>query len=168
METAKIPVLFGEKSTSLSYTARCYSISNEMAEALGVLGAIAAASQITQQCIDIAKVITSLYSKIHGAPDSIRSQILQVEQLVNITSLIEHNTSLQTDLMASALTTCLETTRQLLDELSKISTSAGDGRVRRVWKGLVALTVEEKLQRLFTQLEQRKSSLALYIGTNDA
>ena len=168
METAKIPVLFGEKSTSLSYTTRCYSISNEMAEALGVLGAIAAASQITQQFIDIAKIITSLYSKIHDAPDSIRSQKLQVEQLVFITGLIERNTSLQTDWMASALTTCLETTRQLLDELSRISTSAGDGRVRRVWKGLVGVIVEEKLRGLFAQLEQRKSSLALYIGTIDA
>lgn len=139
-----------------------------MAEALGVLGAIAAASQITQQCIDIAKMITSLYSMIHDAPNSIRSQIRLVQQLVAITSLIERNTSLQTDLMASALTTCLETTRQLLDELSRISTSAGDRRVRRVWKGLIGLMVEGKLQRLFTQLEQRKSALALCIGTIDA
>ena len=139
-----------------------------MAEALGVLGAIAAASQIAQQCIDIAKMIASLYSKIHDAPNSIRSQIRLVDQVVAITRLIERNTSLQTDWMASALTTCLETTRQLLDELSKISTSAGDGRVRRVWKGLVGLTVEEKLQGLFAQLEQGKSSLAVYIGTIDA
>lgn len=139
-----------------------------MAEALGVLGAIAAASQIAQQCIDIAKMIHSLYSKIHDAPNSIRSQIGLVEQLVTISSLIEPNTSLQTDWMASALTTCLETTRQLLHELSKISTSAGDGRVRRVRKGLANLMVEEKLQGLFAQLEQRKSSLILYIGTVDA
>ena len=139
-----------------------------MAEALGVLGAIAAASQIAQQCIDIAKMIASLYSKIHDAPNSIRSQIRLVDQLVAITRLIERNTSLQTDWMASALTTCLETTRQLLDELSKISTSAGDGRVRRVWRGLVGLMVEEKLQGLFAQLEQGKSSSAVYIGTIDA
>lgn len=139
-----------------------------MAEALGVLGAIAAASQIAQQCIDIAKMIASLYSKIHDAPNSIRSQIRLVDQLVAITRLIERNPSLQTDWMASALTTCLETTRQLLDELSKISTSAGDGRARRVWKILVGMTVEEKLQGLFAQLEQGKSSLAVYIGTIDA
>lgn len=139
-----------------------------MAEVLAVLGAIAAASQITQQCIIIAKIITGLYSKIPDAPNSIRSQIRQVEQLVTITSLIERNTSLQTDLMASALKTCLETTRQLLDELSKISTSAGDGRLRRVWRGLAGLMVEERLQGLFAQLEQRKSSLAIYIGTIDA
>ena len=139
-----------------------------MAEVLGVLGAVAAASQITQQCIHIAKIITSLCSKIRDAPNSIRSQIVQVEQLITITSLIECNTSLQTDLMASVLRTCSETTRQLLDELSKISTSAGDGRVRRVWRGLAGLMVEDKLQGLFAQLEQRKSSLALHIGTIDA
>lgn len=139
-----------------------------MAEALGLLGAFAAASQIAQQCIDIAKMIASLYSKIHDAPNSIRSQIRLVDQLVAITRLIERNKSLQTDWMASALTTCSETTGQLLDELRKISTSAGDGRVRRVWKGLVGLTVEEKLQGLFAQLEQEKSSLAVYIGTIDA
>ena len=139
-----------------------------MAEALGVLGAIAAASQTAQQCIDIAKMIYSLYSKIQDAPNSIRSQIGLVEQLVTITSLIEPNNSLQTDWMASALKACLEITRQLLDELSRISTSAGDGRARRVWKGLVGLMVEEKLQGLFAQLEQRKSLLVLYIETVDA
>ena len=139
-----------------------------MAEALGVLGAIAAASQTTQQCIDIIKMIYSLYSKINDAPNSIRLQIGLVEQLVTITSLIEPNKSLQTDLMASLLKTCLETTRQLLDELSKISTSARDGKVRRFWKGLVALVVEEKLQGLFAQLEQRKSSLLLCIETVNA
>ena len=150
-----------------------------MAEALGVLGAVAAASRvpqqciniakmIAQQCINIAKMIASLSSKIHDAPNSIRSHIRLVDQLVAITHLIERNTSLQTDWMASALTTCLETSWQLLDELSKISTSAGDGRVGRVWKGLVDLTVEEKLQGLFAQLEQGKSSLAEYIGTIDA
>ena len=139
-----------------------------MAEAFGVLGAIAAASQIAQQCIDIFKMIYSLYSKIHDAPNSIRSQIGLVEQLVTITSLIERNNSLQTDSMTLALKTCLETARQLLDELSKISTSAGDGRVRRVWKGLVGSMVEEKLQGLFVQLEQRKSLLVLSIVTVDA
>ena len=139
-----------------------------MAEALGVLGAIAAASQIAQQCIDIFKMIHSLYSKIQDAPNSVRSKIGLVEQLVTITSLIGPNTSLQTDWMASALTTCLETARQLLDELNKISTSAGDGRVRRLRKALAGMMVDEKLQGLFAQLEQRKSSLVLYIGTVDA
>ena len=139
-----------------------------MAEVLGVLSAIAAASQITQQCIDIVKMITSLYSKIHDAPNSIRSQIHLVDQLIAVTRLIERNTSLQTDWMASALRTCLETTRQLLEELSKISTSASDGKVRRVWRALVGLTVEEKLQALFARLEQWKTSLAVYIGTIDA
>lgn len=139
-----------------------------MAEALGVLGATAAAFQIAQQCMDIAKMIASLYHKIHDAPNSIHSQILLVNQLIAITRSIERNKSLQTDLMASALTTCSKTTQQLSDELSKISTSAGDGRVRRVWKGLVGLTVEEKLQGLFDQLEREKSSLAVLIGTIDA
>ena len=121
-----------------------------MAEVLGVLGAIAAASQITQQCINIAQTINSLYSKIQDASNSIRSQILQVEQLVTITSLIERNTFLQTDLMSPTLGRYLETTWQLLDELSKISTSAGDGRVRRVWRGLVGLMVAESCKDLLS------------------
>lgn len=132
-----------------------------MAEALG---AVAAASQIAQQCISIAKMI----AKIRDAPNSIHSQIRLVNQLGAITRSIECNKSLQTDLMASALASCSEKTRQLLVELSKISTSAGDGRVRRVWKGLVGLTVEKKLQGLFAQLEQEKSSLAVLIGNIDA
>ena len=45
--------------------------------------------------------------------------------------------------MKSVLGICLKTTQQSLEELSKISTTVEDGRMR---KGLISLIVEEKIQ----------------------
>ena len=97
-----------------------------MAEVLVTLGAVAAASQLAEQCVKISKFIASLYSKVRDAPESIRKQTVQVEQLIAIARLVQHNLSLQTDLVASILGNCFREAGQLGEELKKISVSAGD------------------------------------------
>ena len=139
-----------------------------MAEALAVLSAVAAASQLAEQCVKISKFIASLYSKVRDAPESIRKQTVQVEQLIAIARLVQHNLSLQTDLVASILGNCFREAGQLGEELKKISVSAGGGRAKSIWKVLVGLTKEEKILAHFARLEQEKSALALCIETIDA
>ena len=139
-----------------------------MAELLAVLGGLAAAFQLTQQCIQITRLIAGLYTDITDTPDNIRSHITHIEHLAAIAELIEKNSSLQTDLVTSILRSCQEVALQLLDELTKVSSSAKDGRIKRGWKTLVALAKEEKMQALFNNLEQRKSILSLCIETIDS
>lgn len=139
-----------------------------MAELLAVLGGLAAAFQLTQQCIQITRLIAGLYTNITDTPGNIRLHATQVGQLAAIAELIEKNSSLQTDLVTSILQTCQEVALQLLDELTKVSSSAKDGRVKKSWKTLVGLTKEEKIQALFNKLEQRKSTLSLCIETIDS
>jgi hypothetical protein len=72
-----------------------------------VLGALAAASQLAEQSLQIAIFISNLYSKVRDAPESIRKQSIQLEQLIDIAKLIEHNPPLQTELVGSVLRNCV-------------------------------------------------------------
>lgn len=127
-----------------------------------VLGALAAASQLTKQSLKIAIIISDLYLKVRDAPESIRKQSVQVEQLIDIAKLIKHNPPLQTALVESILRNCVGEAEKLQEILGKISTAAGDGRVKKLWKALDGVAKEKRI------LEQEKSSLALCIGTIDS
>jgi len=133
-----------------------------------VLGALAAASQLTEQSLKIAIIISDLYLKVRDAPESIRKQSVQVEQLIDIAKLIKHNPPLQTALVESILRNCVGEAEKLQEILGKISTAAGDGRVRKLWKALDGVAKEKRILALFAKLEQEKSSLALCIETIDS
>src|SRR2546421_3656951 len=125
-----------------------------------VLGALAAASQLTEQGLKISIFVSDLYTKVRDAPESIRQQSVQVKQLIDIARLIKHNPPLQTALVESILRNCVGEAEKLQEILGKISTAAGDGRVRKLWKALDGVTKEKKILTLFASLEREKSSLA--------
>ena len=130
--------------------------------------AIAAAGQFIEQGTKIVLLVSDVYSKIRDAPESIRGQVVQVEQLIDISKLIERNLSLQTNAVASILRTCLLKATKLQEILGKLSVSAQDGKSKKLWKALDGLTKEKKIDALFQNLEQQKSSLALSIQAVDS
>ena len=133
-----------------------------------VLCALAAASQLIEQGLKIGTFISDLYSKVRDAPESIRKQSVQVEQLINIAKLIEHNPSLQIDSVGSILRNCTGEAEKLKEILENISTATGDGKARKLWKALDGVAKEKRILALFANLEREKSSLALCIETIDA
>jgi len=135
---------------------------------LEVVGALAAASQLVEQSLQIIIYISDLYKRVRDAPESIRKQSIQVEQLIDITRLIEHNPPLQTVLVDSILENCLRITEELQEILARVSTTAGDGRVRKVWKALEGVTREKRILALLAKLEQEKSALVLCINAIDS
>jgi hypothetical protein len=132
------------------------------------LGTVAATSQLIEQGLKIAISISDLYSKVRDAPESIRKQSVQVEHLIDIAKLIERNPPLQTDLVESILRNCVGEAEKLLETLANISTAAGDGKVRKLWKALDAMAKEKRILALLANLEREKSSLALCIKTIDS
>ena len=128
----------------------------------------AAASQLAEQGIKVISFISDLYEKIRDAPESIRKQTVQVEQLIDIARLIEHNPSLQTNAIKSLLQSCQTEALQLLDILWKVLAAADDGRARRLWKTVDGIRKEKKILRHLGKLVQEKSSLALCIATIDS
>ena len=135
---------------------------------LEVLGALAAASQLVEQGLKITIFISGLYKKIQGAPESIRKQVIQIEQLVDVSRLIEKNQSLQTGEITSILKECLVEVNHLRDILSKITLEVGDGKVKQLWKAIDGVMKEKKINALFEELEQQKSSLTLCIQAVDS
>ena len=133
-----------------------------------VLGVLAAASQLTEQSLKIANIISDLYSKVRDAPESIRKQSVQVGQLIEIARQIKQNPSLQTALVESILRNCVGEAEKLQEILERISIAAEDGRVRKLWKALDGVGKEKRILALFAKLEQEKSSLVLCIETIDS
>ena len=124
-----------------------------------VLGAVATASQLTQQVLQIAAFIAD----IRDAPESIRKQSVQLEQLISIAGLIENNPPLQTGEVVSILRNCVNDAKELQEILVGISSAAGDGKVRTVWKAVAWVTKEKEILNQLSCLERDKSSLELCI-----
>lgn len=79
------------------------------------MGALAAASQLAEHGLKITGAIYDLYRRVCDAPESIRQQSVQVEQLIDIAKLIKKNPSLQTDPVSSILRFCSNEARDLLN-----------------------------------------------------
>jgi hypothetical protein len=139
-----------------------------MAEALAVLGAVSAASALAEQSIKIIRFLSDLPTKVRDAPASIQNQVVQVQQLVEIARLIEHNPSLQTSGIASILGTCGREAQQLLDVLWKLSVAAEDGRAKKLWKAIDGMKKEKDILAHLDGLEREKSALTLCISSIDS
>lgn len=138
-----------------------------MADPVMIIGAAAAASQLLQQGVQMAKFICELYSKVQDAPESIRKQVMQIEQVTDLARLIVQNTSLHTASVASILSTCMRTAAQVQGILKKVSATTKDGQLKKVQKALTAVMKEKEILSLFNNLEREKSSLTLCIHEID-
>ena len=132
---------------------------------LEIFGALASAIQLADACLQITAFISNLYSKVREAPETIRTRIAQIEQLIEIAKLVEHNTALQTPLIGSVLKRCLEDAGSLLEILKKLDSDASAGRAVKYWKALGGVTKEKRILAICERLEERKSSLALCIAS---
>lgn len=139
-----------------------------MADPVTILGAAAAATQLLQQGFQITKFICELYSRIQDAPESIRKQVMQIEQLTDLARLIIQNPSLQTASVTSILSTCLWNAAEVQGILKKVSATTKDGQLKKVQKALTAVMKEKGIFALFNNLEREKSLLTLYIQEIDA
>jgi hypothetical protein len=138
-----------------------------MADPLSVLGAIAAASQLAQQAFEIIKFFSDLYARVQDAGGSIRTRMLHIEQLIDISKLIAKTPTLQTTAIQSVLVACLRTAITLRDILQEFS-SDQEGLLRRIMKAVKAVRREDKIMILLDNIERDKSSLALCIHQIDA
>jgi hypothetical protein len=138
-----------------------------MADPLSILGAIAAASQLAQQAFEIIMFFSDLYATAQDAGESIRTRMLHIEQLIDISKLIAKTPTLQTTAIQSVLVTCLRTTITLGDILQELS-SDKEGLLRRIMKAVKAVRKKDMIMILLDNIERDKSSLALCIHQIDA
>jgi hypothetical protein len=130
-----------------------------IADPLSILGAVAAASQLAQQALEIIMFFSDLYAKVQDAGESIRTRKMHIEQLIDISKLIAKTPTLHTTAIQSVLVTCLRTTITLRDILQELSSDKKE-LLRRIMK---AVRKEDKITILLDNIERDKSSLALGI-----
>jgi hypothetical protein len=131
---------------------------------LEVLGALASAVQLADTCLTITAFVIDLFTRVDRAPEAIRKRVVEIEQLIEITRLIEHNSTLQTPLMTSVLAACHGDADQLLDILKKIDIQPIAGMATKCWKALVGVTKEKRILAICERLQGKKNSLILCIA----
>lgn len=99
-----------------------------------MLGAVAAATQLVEQGISITKFFYSLYTAINETPAAIQKQVIQVEQIIDLSRLIIQNPSLQRDSVASILRTCLRDAVRFQEMLKKVLVGEKDGHLKKLQK----------------------------------
>ncbi|KAH9210670.1 P-loop containing nucleoside triphosphate hydrolase protein, partial [Leptodontidium sp. 2 PMI_412] len=134
---------------------------------LEVLGAVSAATALAEQCGKVIKFACDVYSKYQN-PDVVKKQLVQLQQLVDLSILIKQNPSLQTTEMESLLSSCLTDIGTFRAKLIKIKSNFFDSRLRKLKKSIAAVMQENDVKDLFANLEQHKSSLALCIAEIDS
>lgn len=132
------------------------------------MGVLTAASQLAEQGLKITGAIYDLYKKVRDAPESIRQQSVQIEQLIDIAKLIGNNPSLQTDSVSSILNSCSNEAKDLLNILRKVTPARETNKPEKMWKALAAVSKEKRIIAHLAKLEQGKSTLALCIETIDS
>lgn len=132
-----------------------------MADPVTILGAMAAASQLAEEGLQITLFLCQLGSKIRGARDLTNRRVKQVEQLIIIARQIISNPSLQTETMASILQACLEETRKLDKLLRKLAVSSRHSKSIRFTRSLKAVIKKKEINAHFESLERIKGLLGL-------
>lgn len=126
---------------------------------LTILGATSTAVGLLRQGAAITKFLWDLQSKMKQAPESIRKQTVQVEQLLGLSRLFMQHTSLQQDPVASILGTCLQRAQEFQEYLKKVLPSGSESRFRRMKKSFTAMMKEKDIVVLADNLEREKTSL---------
>ena len=96
-----------------------------------IFGAAAAAAGLIQQGAVITKFLYDLCAKMKEAPETIRKQTAQIEQLLNLSRLFLEHTSLQEDSIASILGSCLLRALEFHKYLEKISPSGSTSHIKK-------------------------------------
>jgi len=135
---------------------------------VSAVGIAAASTQFAGQIITINVTILEFYQKVKDAPESVRQQLIHIEQLCGITRLIIHNKALQTAAVESVLRTCLKLISDVQTELQKyrltLETILESSYKRMSWAALK----DKKFGKMFEDLEKQKATLVLCIQEADS
>lgn len=148
-----------------------------MAEAIALLGVVAAATQFIEVGSRVLRFGSSLSSKLGESSQRIERWLDQVRQFSALVELIKQKTTPLSPLAASATSelttpTWLETTLRIctaqtltLEEvLEDMRQDVYDGMREKVRKRVLTLKREERITQIMNELERHKSTLSIWLG----
>ncbi len=162
-----------------------------MAEAIAVIGVIAAAGQFSDTGSKLVSRLISLVSKIRDSPQCIQSTIEQVRMLLSLAELTkrkiaqensawlptqapspqdEQTTSLQLPQLSpltwleSVWQNCSAQACELDDLVNRMLQKAESNPFRKGWRKLCTLKSEEQIERILNRIERYKTLLTTCYG----
>lgn len=127
------------------------------------LAAAAATAQFIEQGLNLVKWFYSSFVEIKEAPENVKKDIANVEQLIGIARLIQQNKALQTDSIHSCLRSCLNECTRLDESLKAMKAEEGSSwRNHKHWKkAFTAWFKKEGVNKAFGVLESQKTIMLL-------
>lgn len=157
-----------------------------MAEAIALLGAVAAGAQCAQVGGQILLLGWSLRSKLQAAPDQVKGWLGQIEQLVALAELMkEPDSDLSQSVLRlpspqssspartaatwveAALLECTAQASTLTDVLKDMLQEVDDGKGRKIWKTILTVKREREITSALQEIERQKSMLNMWLGQNN-
>ncbi|EXJ61753.1 hypothetical protein A1O7_02183 [Cladophialophora yegresii CBS 114405] len=135
-----------------------------MASGLEVLGALAAASQIAEQLLNIVKLVQT----IRDAPKEVVQHIASLRQLTSVVESIKATPSYQSRQVAEILSLINTKTNALSDILVKLQADSRDSTVNATKKRVKSTWITDNVANKLDQIERDKLTLALCLARIDA
>jgi hypothetical protein len=139
-----------------------------MADPLSTIGALAAASQLAEQCLRITIYICEFRSRVREARNFIDTSAQHIDQLLRISRQIISNPSLQTRTISEVLEACLKDAQSLYRLLQDLSISTKDSRMKRFKKTFTTLRKRQLIEARSESLEKWKGLLTLCISETNS
>lgn len=132
-----------------------------MAEALGVLGGISTIAQIVEDIVKITAFTKELQTDIRNGSKLISEKINVIQEFIDTLTAIQLEQTLSEAVNPPHIASCLKDAISIRDTLETISTSSGNGHSKRLKMGIHWNTKKKEISRLCTELEGKKSTLAI-------
>ncbi|KAI0382245.1 ankyrin repeat-containing domain protein [Hypomontagnella monticulosa] len=130
------------------------------------LGAAAAAAQFVGTGIKAVSLAYGLYSKLRDVPETVRSQIAQLEALNKVAETVRGAPELQEDHnITLVLGRCITNVEALITLLERAKAAETSSRTEKAWKAVVGVKQETEMTTLLGNLEREKATLILSIET---
>jgi hypothetical protein len=130
-----------------------------MADPITALGALAAAAQLSQQCLRLGSLLASIYSS--------QTYIFPISQHISHLFLLSHhitsNPALQTPAISTLLSSLLVETRSLDESLRQVVATRKDRRTKRWLKGFKIVRMRRVLEERLQNLEKAENLLSIGI-----
>jgi len=154
-----------------------------MAEAIALLGVVAAGIQCTQVGLQLLLLGSSLRSKLQDAPDKVKGWLGQIEQLITLTELVRKadadislsslpplqpasssSSNSTVTWIEGALRECTRQCNILQDILKDMLQDVDDGKGQRIWKKILTVKRETTISSALEEIERHKSMLNIWLG----
>jgi hypothetical protein len=151
-----------------------------MAEAVTLLGVVAAGVQCAEVGVQLLLLGSKLCSRIQDAPDKVKRWLDQIQQLVALAEFMQQldtirdlsrlslsSTNPAISWVEAALSDCTTQARALQDILEEMLEGVNDSSGLKMWKKILTVKREARITSALHEIERQKGLLNIWIGQSN-